>query len=71
MHPDVRTGYDPTLSQVVGESVGPRLQFRVADLTPTADHGDALGDEIDGMFDEIRDVDGHASKVERVIVVRQ
>ncbi|MBP2473058.1 hypothetical protein JOF53_001930 [Crossiella equi] len=58
-------------SQVVSQTIGPLLQLPEGHPTGAADHGDALGNEVDGMFDEIRDIDGHASKVERVIVAEQ
>ena len=57
---DVVAGADAVGGEVVREPVGARLELRVG-LDPVADdQRDPVGDGVDGVFDEVGDVPGHA-----------
>ena len=52
--------------EVVGEAVGALLELREGLLAIAADQGGAIGDGINRVLDEVRQVEGHAA-VEHVL----
>ena len=57
---------DAVRGEVVGEAVGAVLELREGLLAIAADQGGAIGDGIDRVLDEVRQVERHAA-VEHVL----
>ena len=67
---DVVARPHPLRLQVVREPVGVGLQLGVGD-DPVPDlHGGVVGRGVDGVLEEVSDVDGHGARLEHVLVFR-
>ena len=64
----MRPGADTVRREVVSEPVGLLLQLGVGDLVVSTGDGETVRKEIDRMLEQIRDVVGHAEKLEPVTV---
>src|ERR1700712_3984651 len=65
----MRPGLDTVPRQVMGEAIGALLQFGKGDLPVAADDRGAIRNGVDGVLDEICEVECHSVKVEHVIVL--
>ncbi|GAB3904953.1 hypothetical protein GCM10029964_099490 [Kibdelosporangium lantanae] len=54
------SGPDAAVGEMMSEPVGPLLQLRIGDPALTADRGDPLRHDINGVLDKVGDVEGHS-----------
>jgi hypothetical protein len=53
----------------MGQPAGPLVQFGVRNLPVAAGHRDALAEGVRRVLEEVGEVQGHGTKVERVTVL--
>jgi hypothetical protein len=66
--PDVVAAPDPPALQEVGQPVGVGLDLGVRRLVVAGLDGEPLWDDVDGVLEEVSDVQGHGPRLEHVLV---